>query len=124
MIQLVKNAQTLEMEYIIPGTIVSRPDALDLTLNNDKKTPYGLVDVKLENGDVTTSRLYKASDDANSGKFGVGSPVSVRMQADGEYAGRSVIQLPSAQPYDVSKIADMFKAQGGTVPAEAVAASL
>ena len=124
MIQLVKNEQTQEMEYIIPGTVVSRPDTLDLKLNNEKATPYGLVDVKLENGDITTSRLYKASDDANQGKFGVGSPVSVRMQRDGQYAGRSVIQLPSAQPYDVSKIDAMFANQGGEVPAEAVAASL
>ena len=96
-------------------------------LKNAKQTPYAIVQAKISYPDgteqIVDSRLYEASATANPGRFVQGANIDLRMQMEGEYEGRSVVQLPGAVKTDTSKLR-MFKPEGSELKDAEVAAAL
>ena len=84
----------------VPATIASISKET-YQLNNDKKTPFRMVnaDISYPNGNKATvaSRLYQKSLEAHPEVFQVGKGVTLEVQAEGDYMGRSVVKLPANQ---------------------------
>ncbi|WP_242203239.1 hypothetical protein [Aestuariivivens insulae] len=94
-----QNKETGLFEIHIPASITEIREEV-LTLNNHKETPYhlGTAKIKYPDGgeeDILT-RFYSRSIMAHPDIFKVGKRISLAIQAEGDYAGRAVAQLPGA----------------------------
>ena len=94
-----KNKETGMLEIHIPAQITEIRNEV-LTLNNHKETPYRLGTSQIVYpdggiGDVLT-RFYNKSIMAHPDVFKAGERISLAIQAEGDYAGRAVAQLPGS----------------------------
>lgn len=101
-----QNKETGLMEVHMPALITEIREEV-LTLNNQKETQYrlGTAKIKYPDGgeeDVLT-RFYCKSITAHPAVFKAGERINLAIQAEGDYAGRAVAQLPGSS-VDISRL--------------------
>lgn len=103
----VKNAATGIAELIYAAVLVSVGTTLRVT-KDEKETPYRLCVAEVEYPNGTKAKvgamLWEGSNIANEGMFVAGAEISLRVQAEGEYAGNAVVQLPAMAKFDLSLV--------------------
>ena len=76
-------------------------------LKNSKQTPYFFAEVLVKHPDKTEQTVdavvYEASLEKNLERFVVGATVGVVVQLDGEYAGRTKMELAGAREFNLAK---------------------
>ena len=103
------NGQTVtETRGYLPCTIVSVAST-QRTNSNDTVYRLAQVQYKLPNGQVNTcgSMLYENSLVAHPDAFKAGVDAEIEIQLDGEYKGRTKLQLPSLEAFDVDAFASV-----------------
>lgn len=102
----VRNAETGILEIVYAATLKTI-GAVRLA-DNEKQTPYRLCTAEVEypNGSKATvgALLWEGSNLANPDAFVVGAEISLRVQAEGEYARNAVVQLPTMAKFDLSLV--------------------
>lgn len=103
----VKNTETGILEIVYAATLKSIGSTVRTT-NNDKATPYRLCTAEVEYPNGTKAAvgcmLWEGSNIANEGSFFIGAEISLRVQAEGEYAGNATVQLPAMAKFDLGLV--------------------
>ena len=103
------NEFTGKQEGLLPATIVGISDNV---LKNSKDTPYRFLDaeIKYPDGgtDTVSTIVFENSRLKHEGVFQIGKKIELAIQLEGEYAGRSIAQLPGVTVVDLSKFASLL----------------
>lgn len=102
----VKNTETGILE-IVYSAVLKTIGAVRLA-DNDKQTPYRLCTATVEYPNGTTgtvgAMLWEGANIANPDAFVAGAEISLRVQAEGEYAGNATVQLPAMAKFDLGLV--------------------
>lgn len=105
--KVIVNEETKIKELHYPATLVSVSATVRHT-DNDKHTPYRLAQAEVEYPNGTKGKvgamIWDASYQLFPEEFAKGSDVTLRVQAEGDYAGNAVIALPTMNKFDLSLV--------------------